>query len=199
MSRFYGREVYQFVMLTSDSFCGNRAFEMNVQFCCLVTCSAVILWFVRNNPQCTTISFCHCWFSPLYPFVDVVFPWFVYADIISETVALDTPNNVAVFVTDAPTKNINDLSSFNIGQVSSFPILSHGLSLSTITTNSLTQTLQSVNKQNKNIQCCQLKFFQCSEDKIYSSVSWRFHYSVHSLYFRTILCTALYHLWLMII
>jgi hypothetical protein len=43
-------------------------------------------------------------FRPVFLFADVVFPWFVYADITLETVALDTPNNVAVFVTDAPAK-----------------------------------------------------------------------------------------------
>jgi hypothetical protein len=40
---------------------------------------------------------------------------------------------------------------------------SHGLTLNTIT-NSLTRALQSINKQ-KNIQCCQLKVFQCSPYK----------------------------------
>jgi hypothetical protein len=40
-----------------------------------------------------------------------------------ESDALDTPNNVAVFVTDAPAKRTNDLSSFKIDQGSHFPIL----------------------------------------------------------------------------
>jgi hypothetical protein len=53
----------------------------------------------------------------------------------------------------------NNLSPFEIGQVSHFPSLSHGLSLITITN---AWTLQSVNKW-KNIQCCQLKFFHCSQ------------------------------------
>jgi hypothetical protein len=35
---------------------------------------------------------------------DIVFLWFVYANITLETVALDTPNNVAVFITAAPAK-----------------------------------------------------------------------------------------------
>jgi hypothetical protein len=38
-------------------------------------------------------------FRPLFLFADVVFPWFVYADI-----TFSTLNNVAVFVTDAPSK-----------------------------------------------------------------------------------------------
>jgi hypothetical protein len=40
-------------------------------------------------------------FCPLFLFAVVVFPFFTYA---LETVALDTPNDVAVFVTDAPGK-----------------------------------------------------------------------------------------------
>jgi hypothetical protein len=38
-------------------------------------------------------------------------------------------------------------------------------------TNALTRALESVNKQ-KNIQCCQLEFFQCSHtNKFYSPIS----------------------------
>jgi hypothetical protein len=37
-------------------------------------------------------------------FADVIFPWFGYANITLGTVALDTPNNVAAFVTYAPAK-----------------------------------------------------------------------------------------------
>jgi hypothetical protein len=32
-----------FVELISDSFCGKRVFKMNIQFCCPVTCAAVVL------------------------------------------------------------------------------------------------------------------------------------------------------------
>jgi hypothetical protein len=31
-----------FVKLTSDSFCANRVFTVNIQFCCPVTCAAVV-------------------------------------------------------------------------------------------------------------------------------------------------------------
>jgi hypothetical protein len=55
------------------------------------------------------------------------------------------------------------MSSFKIGQVCHSPILSHGLSLNTIT-NALTWALQRVNKR-KTIQYYQLKFFQCSQHK----------------------------------
>jgi hypothetical protein len=51
-------------------------------------------------------------FRLLFLSADVVFPRFVYADITFENVALDAPNNVAVFVTHAPAKRaLNDLSS----------------------------------------------------------------------------------------
>jgi hypothetical protein len=56
----------------------------------------VIFW--SNPSQCMTISFCHYWFSLMLSSHDSCI------DIASETVALDTPNNVAVFITDAPVK-----------------------------------------------------------------------------------------------
>jgi hypothetical protein len=61
----------------------------------------------QNNPsQCTTISFCQCRFLPTLFLFTNVFPWFMYvADTTLQTVALNTPNNVAVFVTDAPAKH----------------------------------------------------------------------------------------------
>jgi hypothetical protein len=89
----------------------------------------------------------------------------VYADITLESETLHTHNNVAVFTTDAPVNAYQIyLPSFKIGQVSDFPVLSHGLPLYT-NTNELTRTLQSVNKRKKNIQCCQLKYFQCNQHK----------------------------------
>jgi hypothetical protein len=52
----------RFVKLMSDSFCGNRVFMMNIQFCS----SSVIFW---NNPsQYMTMSFSQCWFSHTVPF-----------------------------------------------------------------------------------------------------------------------------------
>jgi hypothetical protein len=50
------------------------------------------------------------------------------------------------------------------GQIFHFPILSRRLSLSTVT-NALIRDLQNVKKWKKSIQCCQLKFFQCSKHK----------------------------------
>jgi hypothetical protein len=68
------------------------------------TCSAVVVRFFETvllnvrRPLSVNVDF-----RPLFLFADVL-PLFVYADITVETVALDTPNNVAVFVTDAPAK-----------------------------------------------------------------------------------------------
>jgi hypothetical protein len=79
-----------------------RVFKMNIQFCCHLCCSSSVI--SQNNPsQCMTISF-HVDFRPLFLFANVVFLRFVYANIILETVTLDTPNKVAVFVMDAPAK-----------------------------------------------------------------------------------------------
>jgi hypothetical protein len=65
-------------------------------------------------------------------------------------------------------------------------------------TQSLTQALQSVNKR-KNIQCCQVKFFQCSQQKFCSSITSCLHYFVHSYIYiyihtpHTILCLSPTH------
>jgi hypothetical protein len=53
-----------------------------------------VRWFLHVNVD----------FRPLFLFADVIFPWFMYADITLETVAIDTPTNAGVFVTDAPAK-----------------------------------------------------------------------------------------------
>jgi hypothetical protein len=50
----------------------------------------------------------------------------VYADITLENVALDTPNNVAVFVTDAPAKCASMIYPLSkLEKPPHFPILSH--------------------------------------------------------------------------
>jgi hypothetical protein len=68
-------------------------------------CAAVVLWFfdavLLNVRRSLSVNVD---FRLLFLFADVAFPWFVYADLTSETVALDTPNNVSVFVRDAPAK-----------------------------------------------------------------------------------------------
>jgi hypothetical protein len=143
-----------FVMLTSDSFRGNRIFKMNIQFLMQFTCAAVVVSFfetILNVRRSLSVSVD---FHPLFLFADVVFSQFMCADVTLETVALDTRNNVAVFITDA-----HDLTSFKIRQVSHFTIPLHELSLNTIT-DALTQALQNIYKRKKNNQCCQLKFFQ---------------------------------------
>jgi hypothetical protein len=112
----------------------------------------------------------------------------MYDDITLETVAVDTPNNVAVLSQMLQLNPYQRSVLFQNRTSLPFPILSHGLSLSTITT-ALTRALQSVNKRNKNIQCCQLKFFQCSQHKFYSSVSYCFHDIARLLYLRKSQCS----------
>jgi hypothetical protein len=67
-------------------------------------CAAVVLWYFKTillnvqQPLSVNVDF-----HPLFLFADAVFPWFVYADKTLETVTRDTPNKVALFVTDTPT------------------------------------------------------------------------------------------------
>jgi hypothetical protein len=51
-------------------------------------------------------------FRPRFLSAVDIFSRFVCADITLQTVALDTPNNVAVFVTDAPAKRTQTISLF---------------------------------------------------------------------------------------
>jgi hypothetical protein len=83
----------RFMKLMLDSFCENRVFMMNIQFYSHLWFFKTILLNVRYQ--------CQCWFLPTV----TVFPWFMYINITLETVALDSPNNVAVFVTHAPAKH----------------------------------------------------------------------------------------------
>jgi hypothetical protein len=93
-----------FVKFTSDSFCGNRVFKMNIQLCCPVTCAAVVLWLLETFLLTVYIDF-----RPLFVFAGVIFPWFVYVDITLETVAFDTPSNVADFITDSAAKRVSTI------------------------------------------------------------------------------------------
>jgi hypothetical protein len=102
-----------FEKLKSDSFCGNRVFKMNIQFCCPIICAAVVLQFFETNllnarrSLSVNVEFC-----PLFLLADVVFPRFIYANITFGTVALDTPKKVAVFTTDAPSKRTPAIRHF---------------------------------------------------------------------------------------
>jgi hypothetical protein len=81
-----------------------------------------------------------------------------------ETAALDTPNRVAVFITDAPAKRAPTIClRWNSG-VSHFVELSYESLLNAIY-NALTLALHSVNKQN----IYNYKFFQCSQHKQFHS------------------------------
>jgi hypothetical protein len=83
-------------------------------FSSAVTCAAVILWFFETILLNERLSFpVNADFHSLFLFADAVFPWFVYADITLKTVALGTPNNVAVFVTDAPGRSAATICPFS--------------------------------------------------------------------------------------
>jgi len=70
-----------------------------------VNFAAVLVRFIDtvlfNVWQSISLSF---GFRPLFLLADDVLLWFVYVIITLETAAVDTPNKVAVFVTDAPAK-----------------------------------------------------------------------------------------------
>jgi hypothetical protein len=101
-----------FVKLTSDCFCGNWVFEMNVQFCSPATRVAVVVWFFETILLNVRLSLSiNVDYPPLFLFAGVVFLRFVYADVTLENVALDTPNtsDVAVSITDAPDKRASTI------------------------------------------------------------------------------------------
>jgi hypothetical protein len=124
----------RFVTLMSESFYANRSSRW-------ILGSAVLLWFFETLLNIRRSLSVNADFCPLFIFADVVFPRFVYADITLETVALDT-TNVAAVLSQMLQLNAHRRSVlFQIRQVSHFPILSRGLSLST-NTNTLTRALR---------------------------------------------------------
>jgi hypothetical protein len=98
-----------FVKLTLDNFCGNSVFEMNIQICYQPCCNICVI-FRNNHSQCTRISFCECWYSPIDPL-----RWYllVYGDVTLETVALNVTNNVAGFTVDSPAKRAPTIYPFS--------------------------------------------------------------------------------------
>jgi hypothetical protein len=84
-----------------------------------------------------------------------------HADINLETVSLNKSNNVAV-LSQMLQLNAYQFFVFFRNRIS-FPFFVYLIRLSF--THALTRSLQSINKQKDNIQCCQLKFFQYSQHK----------------------------------
>jgi hypothetical protein len=117
-------------------------YEYSVLLSCHLYCRSSVIF--RNNPsQCTRIPLRQCWLSPIVPLPDVVFPWFVYADVTLKTVALDTPNNVADY-SQMLHLNSHQISVLFQNRTSHyFKNFSHGMSLNTIT-KALTRALQTV-------------------------------------------------------
>jgi hypothetical protein len=85
----------RFVELAMDSFCVNRVFSMNIQFCCHLYCSSFATLTQSNDDLfLSLLIFTHC--TALFLFTDVI-PLFVYANITTDPVTLNIPNNEAVF------------------------------------------------------------------------------------------------------
>ena len=80
-----------FVKLSSDCFCGNSVFKMNVEFYRHICCSSFMIF--RHSPlQCRRFISLSFGFRPLFLSADYVFPWFVYAVITLGPAALNKPN-----------------------------------------------------------------------------------------------------------
>jgi hypothetical protein len=97
--------------------------------------------------------FAHCFFS-------MMLSW--HADIILKTVPLDKSNDVAV-LSQMLQSNAYQLFVLFRNRIS-VPFF-ESLIRTVLFTHELTRSLQSINKQKDNIQCCRLKFFQYSHHK----------------------------------
>jgi hypothetical protein len=93
-----------------DLWCSRRTVFVEIEssrwiFSSAITCTAVVVWIFEtvllNVRRSLSVNVDY---RPLFLFADVVFLWFTYADITLETVGLDTPNNTAIFIIDAPAK-----------------------------------------------------------------------------------------------
>jgi hypothetical protein len=115
----------------------------------------------------------------------------VYADITLESVALDTPNNVAVVITDAPAKRAQTRCPLSKSDKCYIFRFFYAYNLLGAITNALTRTLQSVNKGKNNIQHCKLKLFQCSQHKSYFSISLTF-----PLFYPSLPLPRIFKLWM---
>jgi hypothetical protein len=99
-------------------------------FSSAVTYGTVVAWFFETIlPNVWWSLSVNVDFRPLFLFADVVFPRFVYSDITWETVTPETPNNMAVFVTDAPAKRARTICPLSKSDKSPIFRFSHGLSL----------------------------------------------------------------------
>jgi hypothetical protein len=114
-------------------------------------------------------------FHLLFLFADDVFPWFMHADITSDT-SLDTPNNVAAFARDTTAKRATTICPLLNRTVSHFSILSHGLSQNTIS-NAPTRALQNIRNGRRLFSVVNWSSFNVDKrNKFYSSISQCFHY-----------------------
>jgi hypothetical protein len=135
------------------------------------------LKLLRSVRRFLSVPFAFC---PLFLFADVAFHD-SSTDITLESAVPVTRNNVAAWSqilrlnTHQPPVLFHSRTSFEFSD-------SFTQTLTQTNPNVLTRALRNVNKQ-KNIQCCQLKFFQGNQQKqLYSSISLCFHYFVHPSY-----------------
>jgi len=85
-----------FMKVSPDSFV-ETVFKMNIKCCCHLCCSSSMIY--RHSPvRCTTILLLRFGFRPLFLSADDVLPQFVSAIIPLRTAALDTPNEVAIWL-----------------------------------------------------------------------------------------------------
>jgi hypothetical protein len=140
-----------------------------------------VRWLTGINKWCATGCYDIIFYvdsCPLF-FPDVVFPWFMYANISLEKLLLSIHLTMWQFITDAQTKHASMVgSSFKIGHVSHLLILSHRLSLNIITTVMKQRALQSVNRRTFSAPIWS-SFNVANTSKFYSSVSECLHYFVH--------------------
>ena len=149
-----------FVKLLSGCFYGNGFSRIIMSSA--VTFAAAVLWFLDtvlfSVQQSLSLS---SGFLPLFLLAYGVFPWFVYAVITLDTATQDTPNKVAILVTDASAKCTPTVCP--LWKLTSFPFCSTFIwTVTKHNFNALTLVLHSVNKQKNKIQ---LRFFQCSQHK----------------------------------
>ena len=114
------------VKLSSDSFCRNRVFKMNAEFCCHLcySISMILDTILFNIRRSLSLG---CGFRPPFLLACDVFPWFVYAVIALETTGLDTPIKWPFWLQMLQLNAHQKSVPFKIWQVSNFAVFSYEL------------------------------------------------------------------------
>jgi hypothetical protein len=155
-----------FMKLLSDSFRGNRVFKMNKVLSSAVTCIAMVcdslkqLFSMCDDLSLSLLIFTHCSSLLMLSSHDsCMLTW-------PQELSLSIYLIVWQFVTDAPPKHTPMICSLSEFYKSAFsdPFT---WSVTHHNTNAPTIAIQSVNNW-RNIHCCQLTFFHCSQNKLSS-------------------------------